>query len=378
MPWLGNLLVGVSGCGPDRTVLGLPMGWQTLLTELLLPFYTQLWVNKRMCTCERVVLLIWGGCVLRSSGCAGWMLSWIWLLSSEFYALAHGCCETDEHGPSEGFCKQPLAVSSTMPAAGAVVHVFRCSFEEMSTPCCLPWADLPAWVAWPGWQDQQAHVSHCCHPVNPRERLWPLNFAEAWLRRAMLRTKQLVLDARLPKEGFAFPVGFGQISGLNDGCCSLPQIIRSIDWHLCGLGSTPSLLSENCATPAWTTVCCLTSCRPFLSVVLDIEKPWRASAERLQVGHSAILPALCRSDWHKLKSHNLGFFAVTGMGAIFWTACYGFTASSDFSAHRSVDWRDLWLAMALSGYIVTNLPGWHFHSFSANTFRLHTTAVLKN
>jgi len=65
--------------------------------------------------------------------------------------------------------------------------------------------------------------------VNPRERLWPLNFAEAWLRRAMLRTKQLVLDARLPKEGFAFPVGFGQISGLNDGCCSLPQIIRSID-----------------------------------------------------------------------------------------------------------------------------------------------------
>lgn len=92
------------------------------------------------------------------------------------------------------------------------------------------------------------HTFHC-HSVNSHECLWPFNFAEAWLRHATLRTKHLVLDVHLPKEGFAFPAGVVQISGLNDGCCFLPQI-TSVDLYLYGLRNTLSLLSKNRATTA--------------------------------------------------------------------------------------------------------------------------------
>lgn len=95
---------------------------------------------------------------------------------------------------------------------------------------------------------------------------------------------------------------------LNDGCCSLPQI-RSIDLYLYGLGNTPLLLSANCATTAWTTICCLTSCRPFLSAVLDLKKPWRASEERLQVDR--VTPQTCQhciDQTGTSLSHTIGVF----------------------------------------------------------------------
>lgn len=91
-------------------------------------------------------------------------------------------------------------------------------------------AALSAWVAQPAWQDWQAHISHEQDTVALyHERPWPFNFAKAWLRHALPRTEQLVLDVH-----FAFLAGFVQISALQ---------IKSLDVYLNGLGNTPLLLS---------------------------------------------------------------------------------------------------------------------------------------
>lgn len=40
-----------------------------LLMELLLPFYSQLWVSREWVH-VRVILVLWGGCGVRPRGCA--------------------------------------------------------------------------------------------------------------------------------------------------------------------------------------------------------------------------------------------------------------------------------------------------------------------
>lgn len=169
----------------------------------------------------RVILVFWGAVEWDLEDVQGECSSWIWLLSSEFYALAHNCSEIDEHGFSDTFSKWPLAVRNTMPAVGTV-----CLWMQLPGNAHPVLATINTWTAVGslsagsaqlGWQDGQAHISQELDAVTPcHECLWPFNVTRlrwqpqvTWLRHAMLRTEQLVWDMHL-----AFAAVFVQLSGL--------------------------------------------------------------------------------------------------------------------------------------------------------------------
>lgn len=97
------------GCGcwnkVEWTVLGPPMGQQTWLIELGLPFYSQHWVNKRTSTCESRSSSL-GRMGTETSRTHQVDTSGIWPVSVEFYALPRACWEImDEHRHLDAFCK---------------------------------------------------------------------------------------------------------------------------------------------------------------------------------------------------------------------------------------------------------------------------------
>lgn len=89
----------------EWTVLGPPMGQQTWLIELDLPFYSQRWVNKRTSTCESRSSSL-GRTGTEPSRTHPVDTSGIWPVSIEFYALPCACWEImDEHCHLNAFCK---------------------------------------------------------------------------------------------------------------------------------------------------------------------------------------------------------------------------------------------------------------------------------
>lgn len=145
-----------------------------------------------------------------------------------------------------------------------------------------------------------------CHAVNSHECLWPFNFAEAWVRHATLRAKQLVLDAALAKGRLCLSSQLCADQWLKQWVVFPPtnKVYRFILARFRKHTFAAIKKLCNCCLN-WT--CCPTSCRPFLSAVLDLKKLWRAPVERLQVDQVTL-----QTSQHCIDQTGTGLSCTTG------------------------------------------------------------------